>query len=322
MRLKLWLLAGSLLLLAGCAATPPKQPAAIVDKSRQSVHAYAKSAVQCQAQSDEEFCHVVERGDSLYSISRRYGLKVVEIASRNNIEAPYIIRPKDLLVVRLGSQSATSTRMPQRTTSPPTVAIAQKPVATTNQETQSTTTWSRPRTQSKAPSPRPKPTTPVTPKPSVPTVKEVAKTPTKTTPARPANTVKMTPRSTPTKSGWRWPVPYEPLPTSDATGLDYRLADGTKIVAATKGKVIYAGAGLNKYRHLIIVDSQTSYLVAYEFNTSHGINEGQNLSGGEMITTIAQGGSGDGSAGDRYQQFHFEIWSNGKPLNPQRVIAR
>lgn len=321
MRARVWLVAGALVVLAACATTPPKKPAVVIDKSRQSEHAYAKSVVQCQAQTDEEFCHVVERGDSLYSISRRYGLKVVEIASRNKIEAPYIIRPKDLLVVRLGSPSP-STPPPQVRIQQP-VAIATKPVEPTNRTTQNTATRAQPRKPSTTSAARPRPTTPAAQKPATPsTAKPTVKTPPKPMPKRVATPVKTMPQSTPTKTNWRWPVPYKPLPSSNETGLDYRLPDGTKIVAATKGKVIYAGAGLNKYRHLIIVDSQTSYLVAYEFNTSHSIKEGQNLSSGETIANLAPDASSEGSAGDRYQLFHFEVWRNGKALNPQRVIAR
>lgn len=318
---KACVLLGILVLLTACASAPPKKPATVVDKSRLSAHAYAKSEVQCKAETAEEFCHVVERGDSLYSISRRYGLKVIEIASRNNIEAPYIIRPEDLLVVRLGTPSTSTTTTPQPATlSQPNIAVTrpnrQSPPPTVSRPTQAPGTTPNNRRGASTP------TAPATSNTTAAPERNTAR-PTPRTTNRPVrNTVRMTPKTTPTKTGWRWPVPYEPLSTSGSAGLDYRLADGTEIVAAAAGKVIYAGAGLNKYRHLIIVDTQTSYLVAYEFNTPHDIKEGQNLSGGEILTTIVPKIGNETVEGDRYQQFRFEIWSNGKPLDPRRVIGR
>lgn len=294
--------------MAGCVA---KVPAPVIDKSRQSDYAYAENQRACQARTEEEFCHVVERGDTLYAISRRYGLKVVEIASRNVIKAPYIIRPGELLVVRQGEEIVRN---------PPPLKRAQA------ERTSETRPQRISRDVTEAATPQPSKTQaavrPISPPPS-PQVSEVpAPTSTKSTAApTPLAPVKMTLRTTRTKSGWQWPVPYEPVANDGEKGLDYQLADDTEIVAAIGGKVIYAGAGLNKFRHLIIVDSATSHLVAYEFNTEHTITEGQSIGRGDTITRITRRGD-DGSAdSERYRQFRFEIWANGKPLNPDSVIA-
>ena len=295
-----------LVALTGCVA---KTPAPVIDKSRQSDYAYAENQAACRAETAEEFCHVVERGDTLYAISRRYGLKVVEIASRNEIKAPYIIRPGELLVVRQGDE----------------------PVSTTGKETppQVVRTESTSEGQvSRNTSPSAPPKTNVEPAPPILTTDTQATSPEAPSSSSKSNTtvvpqtpVKMTLRTTRTKSGWQWPVPYEPVSNEDKKGLEYRLADDTEVVAAIGGKVIYAGAGLNKYRHLIIVDSATTHLVAYEFNTEHDISEGQSVNRGDTITRITRR-NGDGSSdSERYRNFRFEIWANGKPLNPDSVIA-
>ncbi len=286
MRSKLYgtIVALSIALLAGCVA---EVPAPVIDKSRQSEHAYAVSERACRAEHADEFCHVVARGDTLYSISRRYGLRVIEIASRNDIKAPYIIRPNDLLVVRNTLEDQVQ---PERLRSP-TKKKREQPVAQSPQAAAEAV---------KQPPVQP-------PKPSV----EHRVNP---LPKMKLHTVR-------TKPGWQWPVPYEPLASSNATGLDYLLADGTEIVAAIAGKVIYAGAGLNKFRHLIIVDATTSHLVAYEFNTKHTVKEGQNLATGDVITSIAPSNDGIALDANRNRQFRFEIWANGKPLNPNAVIA-
>lgn len=299
----------SLILLAALTGCVAKAPAPVIDKSRQSDHAYAENQSACRAATAEEFCHVVERGDTLYAISRRYGLKVVEIASRNEIKAPYIIRPGELLVVRQGDEPVSTMvkeTPPQvvrtETTSPQRVPRDTSPSAPSNPNVEPAPTVVATETQN----------------PSSQAPSSSSKTNSTVFPQIP---VKMTLRTTRTKSGWQWPVPYEPVSNEDKKGLEYQLADDTEIVAAIGGKVIYAGAGLNKYRHLIIVDSATSHLVAYEFNTEHDISEGQSISRGDTITRIARRNVDGSSDSERYRHFRFEIWANGKPLNPNSVIA-
>ncbi len=300
---QLWLLALALA-ITGCVADTP---APVIDKSRQSEYAYVENEAVCKAQTSDEFCHVVERGDTLYSISRRYGLKVVEIASRNAIKSPYIIRPNDLLVVRQGEETVRST------TANPTQRVEERSREIVAEPTLKPVI--------EKPTSEPSPTQP----PAETRVTSPARsesTPSDSVAVQPVTPpLKMTLRTTRTKSGWQWPVPYEPLATREKKGLEYLLADETKVVAAIGGKVIYAGAGLNKYRHLIIVDSATSHLVAYEFNTAHDIKEGQSISRGDTITRIMPRNVDESIETARYRQFRFEIWANGKPLNPDTVIG-
>lgn len=300
----------SLVLLVAIAGCVSKTPAPVIDKSRQSDYAYVENQSPCHAETQEEFCHVVERGDTLYAISRRYGLKVVEIASRNEIKAPYIIRPGEFLVVRQGDEPVSAA--PQ--VAPP--QVPRREVATPQRVPREP-----PKTTTASPDKRPSspPVIAKTPETPAPTVRSTSSR-ANATPV-PKTTVKMKLRTTRTKSGWQWPVPYEPASNKDKKGLEYRLADDTEVVAATGGKVIYAGAGLNKFRHLIIVDSATSHLVAYEFNTAHKITEGQSVSRGDTITRIERRDGDASSDTERYRHFRFEIWANGKPLNPDSVIA-
>ena len=296
-----------LVAIAGCVA---KTPAPVIDKTRQSDYAYVENQSACQARTAEEFCHVVERGDTLYAISRRYGLKVVEIASRNVISAPYIIRPGELLVVRQGEEAVSA--VPQEDPSQTARTSEAKPERIGRDTSQTI-----PTTPSK--NTLPEPATVKSSEAAPPNVQSASSN--EKAPVAPPPPVKMTLRTMRTKSGWQWPVPYEPVANKGEKGLEYRLADDTEVVAAIGGKVIYAGAGLNKFRHLIIVDSATSHLVAYEFNTEHDISEGQSISRGDTITRIKPRSENGAVDPERYQQFRFEIWANGKPLNPDRVIA-
>ena len=302
------------LFVIGCVS---HEPAPVIDKSQQSEHAFQDSVRRvCQANPPMEFCHVVQRGDTLYSISRMHGLKVVEVASRNSIQAPFVIRPGDLLVVRNGNprQAQPIVRAQPQQVETPRVNRLQRVVQ--QQRPRPTRTASRPSAQQPIkPTVTSKPKSPpkVAVAPAVKNVKPKVAAKPKPKPSSPPQTVKA-------KPGWQWPVPFTPLASSDKTALNYQLSDGTEVVAASSGRVIYAGAGLNKYKHLIIIDSGKSHLVAYEFNTPHGIEEQERVQRGDRITRIT-GGSAEGEEAQRQRQFRFEIWSNGKPLNPKTVIA-
>ena len=289
-----------LVFFVGCSV---RTPAPVIDKSRQSAHAYVVTSNLCQANQAGEFCHVVEKGDTLYAISRRYGAKVVEIASRNGIKAPYIIKPGQRLIVR--SEIDTTQQVISQTSSPR--SFSQTKVTTTKPSETATATTRR----SVATQPQPK------------------RANTRTKQTRSSTTTESAPTVTPLKpilnrphAGWQWPVAYQPLKGKGSnTAWDYMLLDGVEIVSATSGKVIYAGAGLNKFKHLVIVDTGTRYLLAYEFNSGHSIQEGQQLKTGQLITRIEKPSGLQIDSQERYKQFHFEIWANGKPVNPTTVIG-
>lgn len=305
-------------LLTSCVSHHEPKPAPILDKSHRSEHAFQESPRRvCQARPPIEFCHLVQRGDTLYSISRMHSLKVVEIASRNSIQAPFIIRPGDLLVVRQGSAVPA-----QRPVQQPKAIVTPQPRP--SQRVIQQRTAQRPRVN-QAVRPPPKVAQPTEKTLPLNPDKKVASTP-QPKPAskpKPKSNAKPTPKKqiVKAKSGWQWPVPFTPLKSSENNALDYKLADGTEVVAAASGKVIYAGAGLNKYKHLIIVDTGSSHLVAYEFNTSHNIQEGESVQRGDRITRITGGAVDNSEETERRRQFHFEIWADGKPLNPRKVIG-
>ena len=308
-------------LLASCVS---QSPAPVIDKSQKSEYAYQHSIYRvCEPRTPHEFCHIVQRGDTLYSISRFHGLKVVEVASRNNIQAPFIIRPGDQLVVRKGTPPQVQPVIqPQRATpvvqTRPAARPVQRPPAVTRQPVVRQPATTRPSPQTAAPKQRPQVMQTPAPTAKAVAVAETPKAPTRPVVPKVASAKRST---TPAKPGWQWPVPFTPLKSSDTNALDYELAEGTEVVAAASGNVIYAGAGLNKYKHLIIVDTGKSHLVAYEFNTSHNIDEGDSIQRGDRITRIAKPKSGVTGDAQRFQLFHFEIWADGKPLNPKSVIG-
>ena len=148
-----------------------------------------------------------------------------------------------------------------------------------------------------------------------------ANTPERTpAPARPA-AQKPQPPATPRPAiagaaGWQAPVNSKPVRTfgGASKGIDYELPPNTAVQAAAAGEVVYAGPGLGGYRHLVIVKASERHLVAYGVNVPPTPSEGDRLSAGATIATIAPG---DATAG----RFHFEIRDNGKPVNPASLIG-
>ena len=97
-------------------------------------------------------------------------------------------------------------------------------------------------------------------------------------------------------------------------GLDYALPTGTRVRAATKGDVVYAGPGLGGFAHLVIIKASERYLVAYGTNVAPVLTEGETVALG---ATVAEVGSGGKTAG----RFHFEIRDRGKPVDPNSLIG-
>lgn len=69
--------------------------------------------------------HVVQRGDTLYSIAWRYGRDWRDLAARNRIPEPYVIKPGDRLYLEGTAPRAVAASRPQ-----PTAAPRQQPAAT------------------------------------------------------------------------------------------------------------------------------------------------------------------------------------------------
>ncbi|MBQ0131372.1 MAG: peptidoglycan DD-metalloendopeptidase family protein [Comamonas sp.] len=96
-------------------------------------------------------------------------------------------------------------------------------------------------------------------------------------------------------------------------GLDISGKAGDPVVAAADGKVVYSGAGLRGYGHLIILKHNNTYLTAYAHNQKLLVKEDQSVKKGQKI---AEMGSSDA---DRVK-LHFEVRRQGKPVDPARYL--
>ena len=92
-------------------------------------------------------------------------------------------------------------------------------------------------------------------------------------------------------------------------GIDIAGKVGEPVLAASDGKVVYAGNSLRGYGNLIIVKHDNTYLTAYAHNSKLLVKEGDTVRKGQKI---AEMGDTDATSA----KLHFELRVNGKPVNP------
>ncbi|MBC7918479.1 MAG: peptidoglycan DD-metalloendopeptidase family protein [Rhodoferax sp.] len=115
---------------------------------------------------------------------------------------------------------------------------------------------------------------------------------------------------------WIWPANGPTLTGFDDTknkGVDIGGAAGDAVLAASDGRVVYAGASLRGYGNMIILKHNNTYLTAYAHNQALLVKEEQTVKKGQKI---AEMGSSDA---DRVK-LHFELRRYGKPVDPQKYL--
>ncbi len=237
---------------------------------------------------DELVKYTVNRGETLYSISWRYGYDHREVAAWNNIQPPYNIYPgQQLLIIAPHQKFAKASR--QTATTPAT-----KPAATTKPARTASVT--RPAVVASASSVKPRITT------------------------NTSNRVEKRPVSRQQKSvAWRWPsegvIVSGFSPSKGKKGLDIRGKLGQSVIAAASGNVVYSGNGLIGYGNLVIIKHNDTYLSAYGHNRHLLVKEGSTVKQGQKIAEM-------GDSGKEGVILHFEIRRDGKPVNPLSYLPK
>jgi lipoprotein NlpD len=280
--------------LQGCASSTAKAPIDSRNNQKTTTSKAQTSSQKNVPAADYSGYHVVQAGDTLYSIAWRYGLNYRELASMNGIRSPYTIYKGQRLRVRPGSQQQAATPVALQQPAPVKAAPAAAASA------------------SKPPSrPAAKPATAPPPK--------------ATTTAARTTTQKTAPATRGTKGpaydgNWVWPTrgrvltPFQPSGTGKR-GIDIGGHEDQPIKAAANGKVVYAGSGLVGYGRLIIVKHNENLLSAYGHNNKLLVEEGEHVTAGQMIAKM-------GSSGTNRNELYFEIRKNGKPTDPLRYLPK
>ena len=292
MTVRLALLSLSLLALAACSSNPP---APVVDRS----------GPPPRAEIPVDGLHRVHRGDTLHGIAFKYGLDWRDVAAWNNIRSPYTIFPDQIVRLRAptGRQAARSTNRQVSTSAVRSPSSSTRSAPTTSGNTAS----SGSRTANSGST----------------TSSDTARSTTRPAPApaRPAPTPppSSSPASNPT-GAWIWPVDGNVLRSfkdgdPSRNGLDIASREGSAVVAADAGEVVYSGNGLIGYGELVIIKHNERMLSAYGHNRKRLVAEGDRISKGQKIAEVGRN--------DRNEQIlHFEIRRDGKPVDPMGYLPR
>ncbi len=308
------------LLLAACAGPPP---APVEDRSAGNAY-----------QSTPDGYYRVKKGDSLYGIAFRFGQDWREIALWNEITAPYVIHPEQLLrignvVPSTGSSSSVSSGSGVQTAAAPAPGSETRTLETPRT---STTREYDPNADAAGQS-------------SAETVGEagtgVAQTASAgaSTPGQAADpSFDSTPGQPTASKGskqpagvnytppvgdpdrWIWPTEGNVISRFQANdptrkGVDIAGQAGQKVIASAPGQVVYSGSGLIGYGELIIIKHSDRMLSAYAHNRKRLASEGELVVAG---STIAEMGTND-----RNQAIlHFEIRVNGVPADPLKFLPQ
>ena len=251
----------------------------------------------------------VEKGDTLYSISKRYDMPLRDLIDANGLKPPYTLKVGQVLrlpastyhVVSRGDTLYSISRQYNANIAdlkrinnlsyPYTLAVGQKVILAGSARSLSATA---------NPPPKRKYTARAAPR--------------KTTsrPARGSYTV-VQKRS----SKFSWPVrgtivsKFGTIGKGRANdGINIKAARGTAIKAADAGTVAYAGNELKGFGNLILVRHNDGWITAYAHHDRLLVKTGQQGRRGEKIATVGATG------GVNSPQLHFEIRAGKKAVNP------
>jgi lipoprotein NlpD len=119
---------------------------------------------------------------------------------------------------------------------------------------------------------------------------------------------------------WNWPAQGALIGRFSSNGslnkgIDLAGELGEPVLAASDGSVVYAGSGLRGYGELVIIKHSDTYVSAYGHNRRLLVREGQQVKVGQVIAEM-------GSTGADRVKLHFEIRSQGKPVDPLQYLPK
>ncbi len=277
------------------AAAKPIQTAAVAAPQPRPQQPAPQQAAPAVAGSDG--IYVVKAGDTLYSIARRHGANVTQLAALNNLESAAHIRIGQRL--RVDGSAAPSAATSAFATAKPVPATLHK--------------------ASTGPTPAPQPVK------TAPVVAAPAKLP-----AAPAIPVETAPQTTTVAAidsaadpasvdgtSFRWPVRGRIISGFGAKaggerndGINLAVPEGTSVKATEAGTVIYAGNELEGYGELILIRHADGWVSAYAHNKEIKVNRGDKVRRGQTVALAGRTGS------VTTPQVHFELRRGAKPVNP------
>ncbi len=236
--------------------------------------------------------YVVKDKDTVDGLSRRYGVPSQTIIDRNNLKAPYTLKPGQQLAMP-------GARFVQDTygEAPGTQTAAANPNAPSSVKREGL-------------APPPGSSSGEAPRSAAP-----AGEPT------PLAGKSVSVAATPPAPKMSWPVngkivlPYGTTGGQKNDGINIAAAKGTPVKAAEGGKVVYAGNEVAKMGNLLLIEHPGGYITAYGNNEELLVKKGDTVKRGQTIAKVGTSG------GTPDPQLHFEVRRAGKTIDPTTVLG-
>ena len=107
--------------------------------------------------------------------------------------------------------------------------------------------------------------------------------------------------------GQRWGRPHQ--------GIDIPAKEGTPIVAAADGVVLYSGRGLGGYGNLTVLAHPSGLCTVYAHAYKNYTRKGERVRRGQIIALVGQTGKSTGS------HLHFEVRYDSRAIDPRRFAS-
>lgn len=274
--------------------------------------------------ADISRAHIVQSGDTVYQISRRYDASIRSIIDANNLRPPYVLKsgarltlpPPRFHTVRNGDTIYGISRQynlamnelvrsndiappyhivvgqklklyATRTQTPPVVQARSAPIVRTPVVAQSTNTVAPGRNEARQKQSN----------------KQTAKPPPR------ASKLFLLPVRGKVISGFG---PKRKGLHND--GINISAPSGAAVRAAENGVVVYSGNELLGYGNMVLLRHADGYMTAYGHNEAILVQKGQQVRRGQVISRV--GSSGNVSV----PQLHFEIRKGKTAVNPAKFI--
>ena len=96
-------------------------------------------------------------------------------------------------------------------------------------------------------------------------------------------------------------------------GLDFDAEPGSDIKVVASGVVVWSGERAG-YGNVVEVDHGNGYMTRYAHNQQNLVHVGERVKFGQVIAKVGSTGRSTGP------HCHFEVWLNGKPVNPYTYV--
>jgi murein DD-endopeptidase MepM/ murein hydrolase activator NlpD len=261
------------------------RPRALDKADRGTAQAPQRPAVAASATAKDSRRHRVLPGDTLFELAQRYDVPVAVLARANGIGQPFRVHAGQVLTIPPAG-SPTRPSAPAARPVPPLALVAQEVGAT--------------------PLPAERPIVAAALTPAIRTEQAEA--------ARRAAQAKPPALS---GDGFLWPVRgrlasgFGEKPNGARNdGINIAAAEGTAVLAAENGIVVYAGDELPGYGNMLLLRHAGGFTTAYAHARELLVGVGATVTRGQKIATVGATGAVESP------QLHFELRAGKQPLDP------